>query len=115
MIVLFNPGSNETIIENLYLSNDKSNLQKFYIKKVKFPPKSIMTYYGRNYADYTESLNIKSNHIFDFKIKKGETVYLSDKNGNILKEVYIPENFNTDKNEEISRNNDGSYKINKIN
>ena len=115
MIVLLNPGANETIIENLYLSNDKTNLQKFHIKKVKFPPKSIMTYYGRNYADYTESLNIKSNHIFDFKIKKGETVYLSDKNGKILKEVYIPENFNTDKNEEISRNGDGSYKINKIN
>lgn len=112
MIVLFNPGTNETIIENLYLSNDKTDLKKFYIKKVKFPAKSIMTYYGKNYAE--NKPDIKNNHIFDFKIKKGEIIYLSDKNGNILNEVYIPENFNTDKNEEISRNDNGTYIINKI-
>ena len=121
MITLYNPGANETVIENLYLSNDKTNLKKFYIKKVKFPAKSTITYYGRNYADYIKlikdenKIKIKSNHIFDFKIKTGETIYLSDKNGKILKEVYIPDSFHANKNEEISRKNDGSYEINKVN
>jgi len=120
MIVLYNPGTSETVIENLYISNDKSELQKFHIKKVRFPAKSVMTYYGKNYDDYIWSLQdenkpkIKENHVFKFKIQKGETIYLSDKNGNILQQVYIPEKFNTDRNEEISRTPDGSYMIVKV-
>ena len=110
IIVLFNPGLNETIIKDLYLSNDKKDLKKFNIKRVRFPAKSIMTYYGQNYAG-EDIQNIKANHIFDFKIKKGETVYLSDKNGKILQEVYVPESFNVDRNEEISRNDNGTYEI----
>jgi hypothetical protein len=97
-IVLYNPGPNETMAENFYLSNDKENLNKFHIKKVRFPAKSTMIY-----------------NIAEFKVKKGETVYLSDKKGTILCEVYIPENFNIYKNEQITRNGDGSYKAEKIN
>jgi hypothetical protein len=120
IIELYNPGINETIIENLYLSNDKNNLKKFYIKKVTFPHNSTITYYGKNYDDYINSLNdekiepLRQNRIFDFKIQSGQTIYLSDENGSILKEVYIPKNFNADRNEEIVRNSDGLYKINRV-
>ena len=113
IITLHNPGANEIVVKDLYLSNDKTELKKFHIKKVRFYTNSIMTYYGKNYTAKPEE-KIKSHHIFDFKIQKGETIYLSDKNGNILQELYIPESLNIDKNEEISRESDGSYKINKI-
>ncbi|MCL2159042.1 MAG: hypothetical protein FWH48_06520, partial [Oscillospiraceae bacterium] len=107
-ITLFNPGANETMAEDLYLSNDKSDLQKFNIKKVRFPAKSTMTYYGE------KGENTKASHVFGFKLKKGDTIYLSNKEGTILCEVYIPENLNIYKNEQISRNGDGSYKVERI-
>ncbi|MCL2814797.1 MAG: CotH kinase family protein [Oscillospiraceae bacterium] len=113
IIVLYNPGANETVVNDLYLSNDKDNLQKFHIKKVRFPAKSTMTYYGFDSAG-NQNQKIKPSHIFDFKLKKGETVYLSDKTGKILCEVHIPENLNMHKGEQISRSDDGSYKIERI-
>ena len=109
IIELYNPGNNETVVTDLYLSNDKNNLKKFYIKKLTISPESIMTYYGQNYANNRDT--IKTSYIFDFKIKKGETIYLSDDNGNIIKEVYITEMFNTNKDEEIIRDYSGSYRI----
>ena len=110
IIVLYNPGENETLALDLYLSDDKENLKKFNIKKVRFPAKSTMTYYGSGAAG-DKNQKIKPGHIFGFKLKKGETVYLSDKAGKILCEVHIPENLNIYKGEQISRNDDGSYKI----
>ena len=120
VIELYNPGENESAVSDLYLSNDPSDLKKFYIKKVTFPAKSVITYYGRNYGDYIKSLNdesksLKESRIFDFKIKKGETIYLSDKDGKILQKVYITKNFNTDRNEQLTRNSDGSYNIISLN
>jgi len=94
-IVLFNPGANETLAVDFYLSNDKEDLQKFHIKKVRFPPKSVMKY-----------------SLPEFRLKNGQTVYLSDREGRILCEVDIPKNFNMQKNERISRNSDGSYRVN---
>ena len=123
MIELYNPGDSETFVENLYLSNDESDLQKFHIERAIFPAKSTIIYYGRNYADYIESSKFSSDEnkeeiipkrIFDFKIQPGETIYISDENGDILEEVYIPKQFNVDRNEEIFRNTDGSYKIIKV-
>ena len=106
-IELYNPSSNEFTVENLFLSNDKKELQKFRIESMKFPPESFAGYYGANYqGDETVILRV-----FDFKIQKGETIYLSDINGSILQEVKITKNININENEIIKRLPDGSYRI----
>ena len=115
-IELYNPGVNEIAFENLYLSNSKNELQKFKIETLKLQPKSVVGYYGANYLNYLNDLNdnadekeIDDENIFNFKVAKGETIYLSDIDGNILQELKTTKNINEA--EIIKRLSDGSYKI----
>ena len=104
-IELSNPGNNEFTVNNLYLSNDKNDLKKFEIAYIKFPQKSSAGYYGSNY----EGSEADDTNIFDFKIQKGETIYLSDSDGNIIQELATTKNIT--ENEIIRWLPDGSYKI----
>lgn len=103
-IELHNPGASEYSVGNLFLSNDRNDLQKFKIENAVFPARTFLGYYGSNAEDKADS-----GYIFDFKIQKGDTIYLSDAYGNILQELAITKNIG--KNEIIKRLNDGSYKI----
>jgi hypothetical protein len=49
--------------------------------------------------------------LLDFKLKPGDTIYISDENTNILDSVYIPEKFRPEMGEYIARQPDGSYRV----
>ncbi|MCL2775585.1 MAG: CotH kinase family protein [Oscillospiraceae bacterium] len=122
MVELFNPGNAEAVLKNVYISNDIADLKKFYIPRLILPAKTVMDYYGINYYDYVNTYNsdknnkdklkkVNGNHVFNFKIKLGDTIYLSSDNGEILKSIYIPKQFTPNDGQKVARQIDGTYKV----
>lgn len=86
-ITLHNPSRHEITLDGLYVSDDSSNL-----KKTKVP--SIVLEGGKSYILYG-SKNALSRSLgtprLGFSLRKGETLYLSDENGNIIEQILIPD------------------------
>ena len=76
-IEIYNPTMNNLSLENLYLSDNKKNFQKFRIKDpIIVPRHGFVTIYCKGADDLLEDV-IKTN----FNIANGETIYLIAQNG----------------------------------
>ncbi len=76
-IELYNAGKRDSTLDSLYLSDDMEDLQKYSLTGYSVPAKGYVTI---SFADVT-----------DFALNKnGESLFLSDKQGNILDTVTWP-------------------------
>ena len=86
-VTLYNPSEHEITLDGIYISDDSSNL-----KKTKIP--NIVLEGGKGYILYG-SKNVLSRSLgsarLGFNLRKGETLYLSDENGNIIEQILIPD------------------------
>ena len=86
-VTLYNPSEHEITLDGIYISDDSSNL-----KKTKIP--NIVLEGGKSYILYG-SKNVLSRSLgsarLGFNLRKGETLYLSDENGNIIEQILIPD------------------------
>lgn len=86
-VTLYNPSEHEISLGGLYISDDSSNL-----KKTKIP--NIVLEGGKSYILYG-SKNALSRSLgsarLGFNLRKNETLYLSDENGNIIEQILIPD------------------------
>ena len=87
MVELYNPYEHDITLNNFYLSDDETNL-----KKTKLPNKILSSresyfLYGEKNTAINALLAVK----LGFNLRKEETLYLSDENGNILEEIWLPD------------------------
>lgn len=87
MVTLYNPSEHNISLSGLYLSDDASAL-----KKAKIPELTLSA--GESYRLYG-SKNVVSRSMgvakLGFSLRKEETLYLSDENGNIIEQILIPD------------------------
>ena len=103
-IEIYNPTENELSLTGLYLSDDELNLQRWKMPDVKISPESVYTVVCKNNNEKSALKKYQTN----FSLKTGETLYLSDENGNIISSVAV---VDMEDNQSLSRGLDGLYKI----
>jgi len=92
MVQLYNPYDHDITLNGYYLSDDFANL-----KKAKLPNKKLVP--GESYYLYGEkntAINSLLASKLGFNLRKEETLYLSDEQGNIIEEIFIPDMARTD-------------------
>lgn len=106
-IELYN-GYDETVsTKGYYLSDDFDILDRFDIPATSIAPKSTLTIALKNNKENSALMKIAAN----FNLKVGETVYLSDSEGNVHSKCGIVE---MDENKSASLGIDGKYHIGDI-
>ncbi|MDR0222484.1 MAG: CotH kinase family protein [Oscillospiraceae bacterium] len=103
-IELFNPNGADASTGSLYLSDDAKDLKKWKIPAMNIPPESSVTVVCKSNVSQESLMKAQTN----FNVKEGETVYLSDKDGEILGFVNV---VNMKKDEELRRRIDGGYEV----
>ena len=94
-IELYNPTSSAISLSGLYISYDKNDLKKVQIPSGNgsVPAKGFKTLWFDHYSTGNEYSDKAKNQI-DFKIyPEGDTIYISDKNGNLIIEQICPPAF----------------------
>ena len=94
-IELYNSSLHSVDISGYRLSDSKKNLSRFiFPENTIVPPKQ----YYLVWADQKpENILIDNNFLYTgFSIKKGEKIYLSDNEGNILDKIEVPKDLNCD-------------------
>lgn len=84
-IVLYNPYETAIQLKNLFLSDDGEDLQKSMVSAITIQPESEVTIYCDSY----QGLEALGQYYVEFNLKRGEILYLSDVNGEILQEIYL--------------------------
>lgn len=103
-IEIYNPTENDISLSNLYLSDDELNLQRWEMPNVKIKAGEVFTVVCKNNSEKSALKKYQTN----FSLKTGETLYLSDENGNIISSVAV---VDMEENQSLSRGIDGLYKI----
>ena len=103
-IEIFNPTNSEVSLGNLYLSDDELNLKRWAMPDVKIGSGEVYTVVCNNNSKKSALKKYQTN----FSLKTGETLYLSDENGNIISSVAV---VDMDENQSLSRGLDGLYRI----
>jgi len=87
-IELYNPGSAAVSAKRFYLSDDPDNLMKWKIPAIKIMPESSLIIVLKSNNSEDALMKARTN----FNLKKDESIYLSDIDGNIIS-VYGANNF----------------------
>ncbi len=87
MVELYNPSEHAIVTKGLYLSDEGGNLKKTKVPERTLEPGETLTLYGRKNTLVHDMMPPR----LHFNLKKGETLYFSDENGNILEEIPIPD------------------------
>ena len=103
-IELFNPNSTGIVTGEYYLSDDELELNKWRIPVMTVGAESSVTIVCKNNKENSALLKLTTN----FNLKLGETLYLSDINGNIISKAEV---VDMTENEFLVRNLDGTYSI----
>lgn len=103
-IEIYNPTNNEVSLSNLYLSDDELNLQRWQMPDVKIGAGEVYTVVCNNNSEKSALKKYQTN----FSLKTGETLYLSNENGNIISSVAV---VDMEENQSLSIGLDGLYRI----
>lgn len=106
-ITIYNPNSIDVKLSGYFLSDKKSRPDRWTIPTVTIKAESELVIVCKNNKDESALRKLITN----FNLKTGETVYLSDSNGEIISEVGV---VDMDKNEILVRKGDGQYVIENI-
>ena len=101
-IELYNPNQESVSTYGYFLSDDLHNLRKMSIPTVEIEAGGFLLLAGKDTGDSRMLGQI----LMPFSIKDGETLYLSDINGNILTEIVLPQ---LNEGETMIRMEDGCY------
>ena len=85
-ITLYNPNEEAVSTKGLHISDDGGNLTKFSIPTVEVAPHSELTIVMKNNKQSDALMKIQAT----FSLKHGETLYLTDFDGNVIESVEIP-------------------------
>jgi hypothetical protein len=103
-IELYNPNQVAISTRDYFLSDDSANLRRWKIPNITIQPGETLIIAASN----NQSADILMRPQTNFRLREGETLYLSDRNDKILGVVNIPE---LEKNETLVRTEDGGYII----
>ena len=103
-ITLYNPNSVEINVGRYCLSDKFDQLDRWEIPTVIIPAESEITIVCKNNNDSSALHKLVTN----FNLKVGETLYLSDPNGNIISQADV---VDMDVRQCLVRQTDGSYRI----
>jgi len=103
-ITLYNPNQVAISTRMYYLSDDINNLTRWKMPTINVQPEESLMIVMSNNRTPEALMKPQTN----FNLSAGETLYLSDTDGNIIASVQIPE---TQKGEIMKRERDGSYII----
>lgn len=101
-IELYNPNDTDVSTRGLYLTDKEDELTRYKIPTVNVKPHSTLTIVCKNNKSENTLMKMQTN----FSLKTGETLILSNENGDILGKVAI---IDCDENESLVRQRDGSY------
>jgi len=91
-IILYNPSGHTISTKNYYLSDSVNHLKKFIIPAETIKSEDTMTLYGKK-NETKESLG---KYRLPFSLGEGDTLILSDKEGNELEKIAIPKMSESD-------------------
>lgn len=106
-ITLYNPNSTDIRLNGYYLSDKKSQLDRWAIPTVTIKAESELVIVCKNNKDESALQKLITN----FSLKTGETVYLSDSEGLIVSKVGV---VDMEKDEMLVRKSNGWYEVEKI-
>lgn len=86
-ITLYNPNAETVSTKGLHISDDENDLTRFSIPAVDVAPYTELTIVMKNNKNSDSLMKIQAT----FSLKHGETLYLTDSEGNILEAVVVPE------------------------
>lgn len=83
---IYNPFDSDIDLKKYYISDNGSNLYKQSVADYILKPGETLSLYCKNYK------NDDASHGFslDFNLKNNETLYISDSNGDIVQELFLP-------------------------
>lgn len=105
-ITIYNPNSSDIVLKNYYLSDNINTLDRWKIPDITIPAESELIIVCKNNSDSSALHKLITN----FNLKTGETLYLTDPDGNIISKAGV-----VDMNEDecLERQDNGVYKISK--
>ena len=103
-IVLYNPNSEAVTLSGYCLSDKSSQLDRWTIPTVTINAESELVIVCKNNKEESALQKLVTN----FSLKTGETVYLSDPDGNVISKVDVVE---MKEGEVLVRRDDGGYEI----
>jgi hypothetical protein len=103
-ITLYNPNHVAISTRAYYLSDNIENLKRWKIPAIIVQPQESLTIVMRNNSSPDIIMKPQTN----FSLSTGETLFLSDTNGNIIGRVEIRE---MNRGETLERQRDGTYSI----
>lgn len=106
-ITIYNPNSYDVRLDGYYLSDKKSQLDRWAIPTVTIRAESELVIVCKNNKDESSLQKLITN----FNLKTGETVYLSDSEGKIVSKVGV---IDMKENEVLIRQGDGRYEAEKF-
>lgn len=106
-ITIYNPNSVDIRLDGYYLSDKKSQLDRWAVPTVTIKAESELVIVCKNNKDESSLQKLITN----FNLKTGETVYLSDSEGKIVSKVGV---VDMEEDEIVVRQGDGRYAIEKV-
>ncbi len=106
-IEIYNPSDEAVSIGGYFLSDDEEDLKKWEFPACSVPAKGVITVSCKNNKE-TSALH---RYQVNFNLKTGETLYFSDKDGNILSSARV---VVMDEDKSITLGIDGKYRIGTI-
>lgn len=106
-IELYNPNEGEISTKGLYLSDDGTELNKYRIPTAIIEGKGTVVIVCKNNSEVSALKKMQTN----FSLKTGETLYLSDEQGNIISRTTI---VDMSEEQSLSLHADGNYHIGEI-
>lgn len=106
-ITLYNPNSTDIRLSGYFLSDKKSQLDRWAIPTVTIKAESELVIVCKNNKDESALQKLITN----FSLKTGETVYLSDSEGLIVSKVGV---VDMEKDEMLVRKSNGWYEVEKV-
>ncbi|HBH95571.1 MAG TPA: spore coat protein CotH [Ruminococcaceae bacterium] len=103
-IAIYNPNSEAVTINNYYLSDKLSQLDRWTIPTVTIEAESELIIVCKNNKEESALQKLVTN----FNLKTGETVYLSDPAGNVISKAEV---VDMNEGEVLVRRDDGRYEI----
>lgn len=106
-ITLYNPNSEDVKLDGFCLSDKASLLDRWHIPSVSVKAESELTIVCKNNSDSSALQKLITN----FNLKTGETVYLTNREGEIISKAAVVE---MEENEQLVRRSGGKYIVEKI-
>ncbi|MGN0656211.1 MAG: CotH kinase family protein [Ruminiclostridium sp.] len=106
-IEIYNPSDDAVSISGYFLSDDEDDLKKWEFPACSVPAKSVLTVVCKNNKETSALHKYQTN----FNLKTGETLYFSDKDGNIISSARV---VVMDEDKSITLGIDGKYRIGSV-